>query len=188
MLLQLIIQHPQALERVVRSTPTWVWGLLATLVALGLSQVRTRRVGATRMAITPVAMTLLSLWGTASAFGKSPLFAYVLLAWALGALLMIGLIAPQPVPAGTQHDAASRSFVLPGSWVPLTLILGIFLTKYVVGVDLAMQPSLATDGQYTLVVGALYGLFSGTFAGRTARLWGLARRSANAHSPAALPA
>jgi hypothetical protein len=37
-----------------------------------------------------------------------------------------------------------------------------------------MQPTLANDGQYSLIVGALYGLFSGAFAGRAARLWRLA--------------
>ena len=33
---------------------------------------------------------------------------------------------------------------------------------------------MAHDGQFTLVVGALYGLFSGVFAGRAARLGRLA--------------
>ena len=149
---------------------------------------RTRTVGALRMALTPVAMTGLSLWGTISAFGAAPQFGYVLLAWILGAVLMIGLLAPLSAPAGTAYDAASRSFVVPGSLVPLVLIMGIFLTKYVVGVELAMRPSLALDEQYALIVGALYGLFSGTFAGRAARLWRLALRPATAVATPALSA
>ena len=186
MLIQLLLQHPQALAAVLKNTPAWVWGLLATLLALGLSQLRDRQVSQLRMAIMPLAMTGLSLWGTASAFGRSPLFGYVLLAWLATALLMGGLIARTAAPAGTRHDAASRSFWIPGSWLPLTLILGIFLTKYVVGVDLAMQPQLALDGSYTLVVGALYGVFSGSFAGRAIRLWRLALRPAAAPSPSPL--
>ena len=173
MLIQLIAGHPQALEPILKNTPVWVWGLLSALLALGLSQVRGRRVGLMRMALLPLIMTGLSLWGTVSAFGNSPLFGYVLLAWAAGAALMLTLIAPQAPPVGTRYDAASRRFQVPGSWVPLALILGIFLTKYYVGVDLAMQASLANDGQYTLIMGALYGLFSGIFAGRAARLWTL---------------
>ena len=47
-----------------------------------------------------------------------------------------------------------------------------------------MQPQLARDGQYTLVVGTLYGAFSGIFAGRAARLWRLVLRP----QPATLPA
>jgi uncharacterized protein DUF6622 len=68
-------------------------------------------------------------------------------------------------------------FKLPGSWVPLLLILGIFLTRYVVGVELAMRPGLAHDANYVLVTGVLYGLFSGIFVGRAARLLRLALRS-----------
>lgn len=186
MLIQLIAQHPEALGTVIRKTPLWVGGLLAVLMALGLSQTRERRISRLRMAIMPLAMTGLSLWGTVSAFGTSPLFGYVMLVWLAGALLMGSLIAMTSPRPGTVYDAARRSFTVPGSWLPLALILGIFLTKYVVGVDLVMQPALARDGQYTLVTGALYGLFSGTFAGRTARLWRLARRPAAAPSPSPL--
>ena len=185
MMIQLVTQHPEAIGSILKGTPGWVWGLLAALVALGLSQVRTRSLSLVRVAIMPVAMGGLSLWGTISAFGASPMFGYVLLAWALGVALLVALIAPLAAPAGTRFDAATRSFHVPGSVIPMLLILGIFLTKYIVGVDLAMQPSLAHDGQYTLIVGALYGLFSGIFAGRAARLWRLAlRRDGTGATPA----
>lgn len=178
MFIQLVAQHPEALGTILTRTPPWVGGLFAVLLALGLSQTRDRQVSQLRMAVMPLAMTGLSLWGTVSAFGKSPLFGYVVLVWLAGALLLGGLVAMTPAPAGTRHDAASRSFRVPGSWLPLVLILGIFLTKYIVGVDLAMQPGLAQDSQYPLVVGALYGIFSGAFAGRAARLWRLALQPA----------
>ncbi|MDO9359878.1 MAG: hypothetical protein Q7T70_12895 [Polaromonas sp.] len=183
MLIQLLTQHPEALGTVLSKTPLWVGGLFAALLALGLSQTRDRQVSQLRMAIMPLAMNGLSLWGTASAFGKSPLFGYVMLAWAVGALLTGSLVAMTSPPAGTRHDAASRSFSIPGSWLPMALILGIFLTKYIVGVDLTMQPGLAQDSQYTLVVGSLYGVFSGTFAGRAIRLWRLALRPVTSSPP-----
>lgn len=174
MLIQLVIQHPEVIGPVLKSTPSWVWGLLAALIALGLSQVRTRSVSALRMALTPVGMTGFSLWGTVSAFSASPLFGYVLFAWVAGAGALLALIGTrQPDPAA-HYDAASRSFTLPGSWLPMGLILGIFSVKYVVGVELAMQPALAHDGLYTLVAGGLYGLFSGAFAGRALRVFRLA--------------
>jgi hypothetical protein len=185
MLIQLVANHPEALGTIVKNTPTWVFGLFAGLTALGLSQMRTRDVSAVRMALMPVAMTGLSLWGTISAFSASPLFGYVLLAWAAGAVLMFGLVAPLAPQAGASYNPANRTFNVPGSLVPMLLILGIFFTKYIVGVELAMQPALAHDGQYTLIVGGLYGLFSGTFAGRGARLWKLVRRPAgNTATPA----
>jgi hypothetical protein len=176
MLIQMLIQQPQMIATVLKSTPTWVWGLLAGLTALGLSQVRTRTASFTRIAITPLAMLGLSLWGNISAFGHAPDFGFVLALWT--GILAVTVIAVMqlPVPAGTHYDEASRTFKLPGSWVPMLLIVGIFLTKYVVGVDLAMQPSLALDSQYVLIVAGLYGVFSGIFAGRAARLWRLASR------------
>lgn len=174
MLIQMLIDHPQILGPVIKGTPSYVWGLLAGLTYLGLTQVKSRTVGLARITLLPIAMTALSLWGTIAAFGASPLFGYVLLAWATAAAVAIAAIAPFAPPAGTQYDAASRSFKLVGSWAPMALIMGIFLTKYIVGVDLAMQPTLASNGQYTLVIGTVYGAFSGIFAGRTARLWSLA--------------
>jgi hypothetical protein len=188
MLIQLVAQHPQLLAPIVRNTPPWVWGLLAALLALGVSQLQTRRVGAVRMAITPLAMTVMSLWGTASAFAASPLLGQALLAWGAAALLAAGVIGLQRAPTGAHYDAAGRSFRVPGSWLPLAFIVGIFLTKYVVGVDLTMQPALARDGEYALVVATLYGLFSGIFAGRAGRLWRIALRPATVRATATFSA
>jgi hypothetical protein len=178
MLIQMLVHQPQMLGPVLKSTPTWVWGLLAVLAGLGLSQARTRDASLARIALMPIAMVALSLWGTLSAFGSSPQLGYVLAAWFATAAVALALVARMAPPAGTRYDAGSRTFTLPGSWIPMLLILGIFLTKYIVGVELAMRPTLALDGQYTLVVAALYGVFSGVFAGRAARLWRLASRPA----------
>jgi uncharacterized protein YneF (UPF0154 family) len=64
--------------------------------------------------------------------------------------------------------------------LPLVMILGIFLTRYVVNVDIAMNPPLTRDGQYTMIVAAMYGLFTGAFLGRAARLWRLAAERSGA--------
>lgn len=170
MLLQLIVNHPQAIGTILKSTPTWVWGMLAALTALGLSQARDRTASLARIALMPVAMTGLSIWGMVSAFGNSPMFGWVMLTWMFAGAVMFALLAPQAVPAGTTYDPASRTFFMRGSWIPMLLILGVFLTKYIVGVDTAMDPSLARDAQYTLIVGGMYGMFSGVFVGRAARL------------------
>ena len=69
--------------------------------------------------------------------------------------------------------------------MPLALILGIFLTKYLVVVELALQPALARDSGFALQIAALYGVFNGLFAAPALRLWKLAQRSAPlATSPA----
>ena len=180
MLIQMLVHQPQMLGTVLKSTPLWVWGLLAALVALGSSQARSRTAGLGRITVVPAVMTTLSLLGTASTFGGSPLFGSVLLAWMTAAAASLAITATMAAPAGTVYDAASHRFRQPGSWVPMLLILGIFLTKYVGGVDLAMQPGLARDAQYTVTTAVLYGLFSGIFIGRAARLWRMAYRRPNA--------
>lgn len=174
MLIQMLVHQPQMLEPILKHTPTWVWGLLAGLIALGLSQVRARQASLARTALLPLAMIMLSLGSMASSFSHSPHFASMMVAWLSGATAAIVIAMAIATPADTRYDRATRTFSLPGSWTPLLLIVAIFLTRYVVNVELAMQPSLINDPSYTLVTGALYGLFSGIFAARALRLWRLA--------------
>jgi hypothetical protein len=178
MLIQMLASQPQMLGTVLKNTPPWVWGLLAGLIVLGLSQARHRVAGLARITITPVAMTGLAVWGVFSAFGASALLGYCVLAWLCAAAVTAALLASGAPARGTHYDSVARRFALPGSWVPMALIMGIFLTKYLVGVELAMRPALAQDGQYSVIVAGLYGLFSGIFIGRAARLLRLAYRPA----------
>jgi hypothetical protein len=183
MLIQLVTQHPEAIGSILRNTPIWVWGLLTGLVALGSTQLRDRSASLLRVSIMPVAMTAFSLWGTVSAFGGSSLLAQVLAVWAAAAAVSYAPTTLLRVNA--TYDAASRSYALQGSVVPLLLILSIFLVKYGVGVELAMAPQRVQEAQFVLTVAAVYGMFSGIFIGRAARLWRLAFR---APAAAALPA
>lgn len=178
MLITLVLQHPEVLGTVLRNTPAWVWGLLTALLALGISQLRARSASLARVSVMPLAMTGFGLWGTFSAFGNSPLLAQAFAVWLLAAAVLCAVVLP--TDSGARYDAASGRYALPGSAAPLALIAGVFLVKYVVGVDLAMAPQLMRDGQYALTVAALYGAFTGLFVGRTGRLWrlALARRTA----------
>lgn len=172
MLIQLLAQHPEALPTVIRNTPPWVGGLAAGLAILGASQWKDRQASLARVSLMPLAMTVFSIWGTLSAFGGSPLLAQALGAWIAAAVLVFALVAR--LPSSARYDAASRTYAIPGSVVPLLLMLGIFLVKYGVGVDLAMAPQLMRDPSYALTVASLYGAFTGLFVGRAARLWKLA--------------
>lgn len=153
--------------QIIHNTPVWVWALLAALVSLGYSQTRSRTVGLRRVVIMPVAMIFLSLYGTVSAFGPSP---SVLGAWLAACAALATVVVLRPAPLGTAYDGVRRHYAMPGSWLPMLVILGIFCTKYAVGVTLAMQPAMARDALFATLVGMLYGLFSGFFAGRALRL------------------
>ncbi|MDF3823078.1 hypothetical protein P3G55_24515 [Leptospira sp. 96542] len=172
MLIQLLIQHPEALPTVIRNTPPWVGGLAAGLAMLGASQLKDRQASLVRVSLMPLAMTGFSIWGTLSALAASPWLAQALGAWIAAAALVFILVVR--LPSSARYDAASRTYAIPGSVVPLLLMLGIFLVKYGVGVDLAMAPQLMRDPSYALTVAGLYGAFTGLFVGRAARLWKLA--------------
>lgn len=180
MLITMLADNPRLLPMVVQNTPVWVWGLLFGLTALGLSQLRTRWMGVRRLVVMPLVMTLLSLLGTVSAFAAQPTLAMALLAWATG-LVFTAWAGSRLLPAVLLPvDRGDRSVQVPGSALPLVLMLSIFLVKYVVGVDLAMTPTLGSQPTYTVVVGLLYGVFSGVFACRAWRLTASLRSASHA--------
>ncbi|TFZ08881.1 DUF6622 family protein [Ramlibacter humi] len=172
MLIQLVTQHPEALPRILQSTPTWVWGLFAGLLALGFSQVRGRTMSLLRVSLVPFVMAGFGAWGMFSAFGNAPHGAMVVGLWIATAAIVAAVVG-----MGRSHatyDAATRSYAVPGSFMPLLMIAGIFLVKWSVGVELALQPPIAQDTSFGLAIALVYGVFNGLFAGRAARLWRLA--------------
>lgn len=161
------------LLQIIAHTPKWVFALFALLLWLGGKQLLAGRVGLARITVLPIAMTGFSLYGVASAFGDAP---SPLLGWAVAAVMLALVVLRRPLPAATRYDMATRSFEVAGSAVPLALMMGIFFTKYIAGVQVALHPELAQNGNFALAVGTLYGGFSGVFAGRALRLWKLALR------------
>jgi len=163
--------------QILSGTPKWVFVLFAALLWLGVQQMLPRRVGLNRATLLPLVMTGLSLYGVASAFGNLPM---ALLTWLAGTAVSLTIALQLQSNTGIEYDATNRRFLLPGSMVPLALFMGIFLTKYAVGVSIGMQPALAHDSSFALIVSGLYGAFSGIFLARAARLWRMAMQQANA--------
>lgn len=140
------------LRQILQKTPIWVWALLAGLIALGYGQTNDRVVGLQRTMLMPIAMVALSIFGTVSALGAS---LSVLGIWFAAAAQVASLIMSRPAPASTRFDSATKQYAIPGSWLPMLIILAIFLTKYAVGVSLSMRPSLAHDDVFPIVIGTL---------------------------------
>lgn len=153
--------------QIILSTPHWVWGLLTALLWLGLKQARPNRVGLRRVTLMPLAMVGLSVYGTVSVFEVQP---GVLLAWLIAAASLAAFVLTGSQPRNARYDAATRTLHQLGSWVPLALMMGLFATKYAVGVATSLQPALAHDARFALAVASLYGAFSGIFIARAARL------------------
>ncbi len=155
-------------------TPLWVWAMLLALVLLGLTQAFTRHASLRRVILLPLVVTGLSLHGTLSPF-EANYWNWVL--WIGAALASLAWFATSELPAGVHYDAVNKVFWLPGSWVPLGLMMAIFLTRYVFGVVLAMEPALTKDPAVTAIVASVYGALSGVFIGRMVGLWRLTRAS-----------
>jgi hypothetical protein len=160
--------------QILQHTPLWVWGLLGALVVLGLAQTRARDVSLMRVTALPVVLTALSLSGVLSAFGHLPI---ALISWTAGIATAL-TVGRNIVPVrGASWSPSTSTLHLPGSWLPLTLILGLFAIKYFAGVAVALHPQLATDHMFAGICSLGYGVFSGLFLGRALSLRRLSQAS-----------
>lgn len=173
------------LIQILAHTPRWVWLLLLALLALGALQLRARTVTPTRAVVLPVGMAVLSLYGVLAATSVQPAAGLV---WAAGVVLALGLHRASGVPRGARWQPATRDVRVPGSWVPLALMLAIFATKFHAGVSLALDPALRGDALFGCGHAALYGLLSGSFLARGLALAQSACRGVGAASAGALEA
>ncbi len=168
------------LLQILTQTPPWVFILFVALLWLGVQQMAPRTMPLRRATLVPLAMAGLSLFGVIAAFKETPL---ALLAWLLGGVVVAAMAWWGPkalsahLPALTQRgarlDLEGRRFHLPGSAMPLVLFMGIFWTKFAVGVSLATQPALHHNLVFALGASLLYGVFSGFFITRAFALWRL---------------
>lgn len=157
--------------QILANTPRWVWILLIALLYLGLIQTRTRSLSLKKMMIMPLAMLGFSLFGTYSAFGGTAL---TMLVWLVAAVIVFAWLFRTSSPVYAHYDAWSQTLRVPGSWLPMALILGIFFTKYLVGAIASSQPALLHELGFSLSFSALYGAFSAAFLARAARFLRLA--------------
>ncbi len=152
---------------IIRRTPVWVLPLFLLLLYLGYAQTRTRAVGRARLAVLPVLMPALSLYGLLSVFGSN---AIALACWLAALLLTAASMRAIGAPRGVTYSPDARTFTVPGSWWPLALIMAIFFTRYAVAVALARDASLAHLALFTVLVSAAYGVPSGFFVGRALKI------------------
>lgn len=144
-------------------TPAWVWLALAALLALGAAQLRTRRLGARRATVPPLVLFVLSLVGLLSTF---PGHAAAVLVWGLGAALAVAASFAAGLWRGAHWSADEACLVVPGSWLPMALIVGLFAVKFAVGAALGIAPALRDATALWFGASAAYGLFSGLWVAR----------------------
>lgn len=143
--------------------PLWPFALLATLVALGYRQSRERLVRPRTLARLAAAMLALSLYGVMSTFGASLV---PVLAWAAGFAASVRLGGPVFAPRGLAREG--EAVRMPGSWVPMGLMLGIFVARFALGFATGTRAAVMDEPWFVATACAVLGLLSGGFAARAA--------------------
>jgi hypothetical protein len=155
------------MHQIILRTPLWVWAPLAFLIYRGLLASVNRETTLKKVFIIPVVMLGLSLQGIFTTFPGSEA---ALASWA-GFMLAGGWLSWQFFDRKSVVADPQRGVVLQqGSWIPLTLMMGIFFTKYAVNVALAIIPGFKQEMLFVTAVCALYGVFNGVFIGKLLRI------------------
>ena len=153
--------------------PIWVFILFFGLLFLGYLQTKIREISYMRALTLPSAMTIYSLYGAVSTFGFSiDIIGY----WLSGILLAVALNTYFRYPKDAKYNAETKSFKIPGSYIPLILIMGIFFTKFFLGFAKARHLAALNDLGTIALVSALLGFFSGIFLASGLALWRIKNR------------
>lgn len=163
------------LIEIVRRTPPWVFVLFFVLLAAGYFQSSDRVVSRNKISILPIAMIALSIHGVISDFGMVPVS---LFSWAIGVVVAVWAGVRLPAPRGVCFSIETQLFSVPGSWIPLALMMTIFFAKYAVAVILARQLPIATAPGFIGSISLCYGFLSGLFLARALVIWRSEARAA----------
>jgi hypothetical protein len=166
------------LLQILKHTPLWVWGIFAVLLYLGYFQSRPHTLAKRRVVIVPAVFIVLSALGVWSAFGATvPAIA----GWGSGVALSLLLNRRLRLPRAVHYDTVAGKFSLPGSYGPLTLMMSMFATRYVIGAALAISPALVASVPFALAASVAYGVLSGAFLARSLRILASARKPGSGH-------
>lgn len=152
---------------ILHGTPVWVWVLLVFLLSRGFKALNSGTVPLARLAIFPI---LFAGWGIihlasypAQGWTSAPV-------WVVSAV--VGIAAGIQIARRTRFlvDANTNTVMVPGSIVPLLLILATFVTKFWLGFELATAGA-SSVGAYLLIDAAVSGLVAGIFGGRFFTYW-----------------
>ena len=160
--------------QILTHTPPWVFGLFVGLLAFGFMQTRNRNVNKFLAYLLPVGMVALSLAGVQSSFG---LKLVPVALWAVGLALVTFIGYTFFRDTRVVFDPNRNAFYIPGSWLPLIVIMAIFFTKYVFAVMHALKIDAASSPTFAMALSLAYGCFSGYFSSRAANLAAQARKA-----------
>lgn len=153
------------LLQILTHTPIYVWAILALLVYRGIAASRDREMPISKLFIIPAIMLALSLQDLSARFG---LGALTMAAWTVAAVAGAALTWTLAT-ARTTRGATAGSVMVRGSWIPLIMMMSVFVTKYTVAVLLAINAQARQETMVIVLVSSLFGVLNGVFLGLLAR-------------------
>ncbi|MBX7228103.1 MAG: hypothetical protein K1X48_00650 [Burkholderiaceae bacterium] len=152
-------------SHLLQRTPLWVWGVLLMLITLGVRQLKPRVVKRQTVLIAPTVFLVIGLMGA----GRNLMgFSIWMLMLVCTAVVTFFFWQPQQ---RIRLDRGSDKLLLPGSLIPLFLMLTIFLLNYAINVIFTRHPELKNSFFWQVGPGFLLGSLSGIFMGRAATLF-----------------
>jgi hypothetical protein len=153
---------------IIHGAPIWVWVLLVVLLFRGFKALNSGTAPLSRLAITPLIVAGLGMAHLAS----NPLAGwFAVVAWMIGAI--VGIAGGIAIASRTRFivDPIRNTVMLPGSSVPLLLMLAIFATKFWLGFEMATLTNASSLGMVVLIGAAVSGVVAGMLGGRFITYW-----------------
>lgn len=160
----MIVYVATFVSQVLIHTPIWVWLLLAFLVSRGMAALSPRDVAPNRMLILPL---IFLVWGLTGLIGSRGLSVDLLV---FGAAFIVGVyggVALGAVGPAPRLRPETGGLAMPGSPIPLALILISFALKYIGTVALAVEADASAHATIASGMTLIGGAFAGLFWGRT---------------------
>ncbi|MBS0320433.1 MAG: hypothetical protein JSR18_07830 [Proteobacteria bacterium] len=148
--------------------PIWVFALLGGLLIVGIAQSRRREVRPPVSLATSLGLAAYSLWGVTGAFPGSAL---PLAGWVVGTGIAVTMGARWLAPKGVAYLPERDRVVIPGSWTPMVLILGIFAVKFWLGFAAGTGAPVPPHSAAAACAGVVLGALSGGFTVRALTVW-----------------
>jgi hypothetical protein len=133
------------------------------LLGLGYLQSRTRQVNPTVLRFVALGFLGYSLWGVVSSFGSGWLS---LAPWFVGSAVAVLGTRASFWAQGVSLVPNSRRVLVPGSWLPLALMLSIFAVKFALGFAAGAGTPVISGSPAAAACALALGLLSGLFAAR----------------------
>jgi hypothetical protein len=156
------------MTNLLNNIPAWLYILFFGLIYYGYTQSKTRKVSRIRITVLPVILLSLSLYGVLHV-ANSMIFA--ILTWLAGIALAFLINSKIRHGQGVILHQDNQHYVVPGSWIPLVLLMSAFIAKFSLGYLSGSHMVDPANSGFILISSGISGLISGTFGARAMQIF-----------------